>query len=123
VLRQALQAGVRLAWISNFTTERQIWKLRLLGLDDVRAVLVTSEEAGADKPDPAMVDLALQRLGIDVTEPSAWIIGDEPADVEAAQARGLPALVLRREGGNETDRAHAVRNWNEIGELLLHARN
>lgn len=111
VLQQALRDGVRLAWITNFTTERQIWKLTLLGLAGIEALLVTSEEAGADKPNPAIVDLALERLGI--ANHSAWVIGDEAADAEVARLRGLRALIL----------GQTVRDWREIEEALADARN
>lgn len=124
-LEDAAARGIGLAWISNFTTQRQIWKLRTLGLDRVRSVLVTSEEAGADKPDPAILELALDRLGI--ADHAAWIIGDEPADIQAARARKLPILIMRRQlcetGDSGNAGEHVVNSWAEIAEVLRHARN
>jgi putative hydrolase of the HAD superfamily len=98
LLRAWRAAGLRLAWVSDFTTMRQVLKLKALGLDGAADCLVTSEAAGADKPDPRVVDLALERLGVAPGE--AWLVGDDPhRDVGAARARGVPAIWLRRAGG------------------------
>lgn len=64
--------------------------------------LVTDED-GPGKPDPAPVRLALQRLGVK----SAWMLGDNPSDVEAARAAGVVPLAVAPQGvGAE---AHAER--------------
>jgi putative hydrolase of the HAD superfamily len=116
-------AGLRLAWVSNFTTERQILKLEALGLAEAAHVLVTSEEAGADKPDPRVVDLALARLG---TAPEhAWLVGDEARDdVEAARARGLASIWLRRVGnaGGGAAADAVVDDWMALRRLWEGAR-
>ncbi|MFO0810367.1 MAG: HAD-IA family hydrolase [Gemmataceae bacterium] len=89
LLTDLRHAGVRLAWVTNFTTERQIHKLIALGLDEAAEYLVTSEEAGADKPDPRVVGRALALLG--VTAEDAVLVGDnEIEDGGAARAAGVP---------------------------------
>jgi putative hydrolase of the HAD superfamily len=79
-------AGLRLALVSN-------WDIGLhehverLGLGELLDTIVTSAEAGAPKPDPAVFELALARLGV---EPRlAAHVGDAPADAEGARAAGL----------------------------------
>ena len=49
--------------------------------------VVTSAEAGAPKPDPAIFRLALTRLG--VSPERALHVGDSPADEEGAHAAGM----------------------------------
>ena len=50
-------------------------------------VVVSSAEAGASKPDPAIFRLALERLGV---QPERTLhVGDSPADAEGAQAAGM----------------------------------
>jgi len=67
----------------------------------VRALVVA--EDGPGKPDPFPVRLALQRLGAQ----SAWMLGDNPSDVQAAVAAGVVALAIAPRGvGAE---AHAAR--------------
>lgn len=66
------------------------------------AALVTDED-GPGKPDPAPVRLALQRLGVR----SAWMLGDNPSDVEAARGAGVVPVAVAPTGiGAE---AHAER--------------
>ncbi len=114
--------GVRMAWVSDFTSEHQLVKLLALGLDDLVEFLVTSEEAGAEKPQPAGVDLALAKLGVPAE--AAWLVGDSLArDAGAARARGLTAVWLRRgqaeEGGPPPD--HAVEDWPALRALVEQA--
>ena len=59
------------------------------GLADLLPVIATSVDAGADKPDPAVLHLALERLG--VTDPArALYVGDRDIDGAAAAAAGMP---------------------------------
>ncbi|MCP3960829.1 MAG: HAD family hydrolase [bacterium] len=116
--------GLATAWITSFTTRRQMQKLRLLGLEDAADVLLTTEEAGVEKPDAALVDLALERLG--AGPESAWVVGDSLRhDLPMAEARGLPFVWFRRPGNDGNDRgraAHTVASWEELGEVLRRAR-
>jgi putative hydrolase of the HAD superfamily len=58
--------------------------LERLGL---RLPVVTSAEAGAAKPDPAVFRLALERLG--VPPGRALHVGDSPSDAQGAAAAGM----------------------------------
>ena len=87
---------MRLAWVTNFTTERQVHKLIALGLADAADFLVTSEEVGADKPDPRIVRRALELLG--VVPDDAMLVGDnEVEDGGAAAAAGVRFVHFRPE--------------------------
>lgn len=83
--------GLTRCLVTNLTTRVQLEKLVTLGLDDAFDHIVTSEEAGADKPDPRPFEVALARCGVEPGE--AWMIGDDLArDVEGAASCGIPAL-------------------------------
>jgi putative hydrolase of the HAD superfamily len=84
--RALAEAGLRLAVVSNWDVGLHD-QLALLGLTAIVDEVVTSAEAGAPKPDPAMFRLALQRLG--VTAGRAVHVGDAPADEEGARAAGV----------------------------------
>lgn len=79
-------AELRLAVVSNWDIGLHD-HLGALGLDAVVDIVVTSAEAGAPKPAPAVFELALARLGVDAAR--AVHIGDSAADEEGAQAAGL----------------------------------
>lgn len=70
--------------------------IRLKGLDAYIQVVATSDEAGRTKPDPAVIRLALERLGGDPAE--AGLIGDSEKDIEAGRRAGVKfkGLVVRR---------------------------
>ena len=50
-------------------------------------MIVTSAEAGAPKPAPAVFELALDRLGVDAAQ--AVHVGDGASDEEGAHAAGM----------------------------------
>jgi putative hydrolase of the HAD superfamily len=79
------------------------------GLDGALDGVVTSAEAGARKPDPAIFEPALRLAGC--TAPEALYVGDTPAeDIEGARAARIPALLINREGGGDIDSLEAIRH-------------
>ena len=62
-------------------------------------------EDGPGKPDPFPVRLALQRLEVEV----AWMLGDNPSDVEAARGAGVTALAVRPRGIGAEEHARWLR--------------
>jgi phosphoglycolate phosphatase len=68
--------------------------------------VVGAGDASADKPDPAPILLALDRLGR-TPDRSVWYLGDTALDMRAAHAAGVTAVLLgdaAHDGG--IDRAH-----------------
>jgi phosphoglycolate phosphatase len=65
-------------------------ELAALGLEDFFAAVVCADEAGARKPDPAPLLLALARLNVHHRE--AAYVGDSPEDIEMARAASVFAV-------------------------------
>jgi putative hydrolase of the HAD superfamily len=86
-LVRALRArGLELAVVSNWDiglTEQ----LERLGVASLFTAIVTTAEAGAPKPEPAVFRLALEKLGVEAGR--ALHIGDEPGDEDGARAAGM----------------------------------
>jgi putative hydrolase of the HAD superfamily len=84
---RALRArGLEVAVVSNWDiglTEQ----LERIGTATLFSAIVTTAEAGAPKPEPAIFRLALERLGVDPSR--ALHVGDEPGDEEGARAAGM----------------------------------
>jgi putative hydrolase of the HAD superfamily len=79
-----LQAGLRLCVVSNWDIGLSEHLHRLA----LELPVVTSAEAGAAKPDPAVFELALTRLG--VADPARAVhVGDDAADEAGARAVGM----------------------------------
>ena len=86
---ERLAARTRLAVVANWDSSLHE-HLDRLGLDRYFDAVVTSAEAGAAKPDPAIFLTALRRL--DVEPDRALHVGDEPIDEEGARAAGMRFL-------------------------------
>ena len=66
-------------------------KLRKLELTDYFSYILSSEEAGCEKPDPRFFRLCAQKAGVDTAE--CLFIGDSlKGDVLGAESAGMQAL-------------------------------
>jgi putative hydrolase of the HAD superfamily len=74
-LETAREHGIPVVVITDLTTAIQIRKLHKLGIIDMLSGLVTSEEVGADKPDPRFRDYITNQLGISGNH--WWVVGDD----------------------------------------------
>jgi putative hydrolase of the HAD superfamily len=85
-VRSLRARGLEVAVVSNWDiglTEQ----LERLGAASLFTAIVTTAEAGAPKPEPAVFRLALERLGVGAAR--ALHVGDEPGDEEGARAAGM----------------------------------
>jgi 2-haloalkanoic acid dehalogenase type II len=120
---EALRRRYRLALVSNGLGSDQRLKLARLGLDPHFEVIAISEELGVTKPEPAIFEHTLERLG--VTPSAAIHVGDNPHhDIAGARAAGMRGVWLRRSGGRFEGPAEADAEVRHLGELveLLGAR-
>ena len=87
-------AAIPLAVITDLTTQIQLRKIVYLGLDHCLDVVVTSEEAGADKPDPRLFRVALEKLL--VKERPVWFIGDNPTADMLGAKKAIGAITFQK---------------------------
>ena len=74
--------------VTDLTSHIQLRKLTYFGLEDIFDAVVTSEEVGADKPDPRNFELLLYKLKIKSMD-NVWMIGDDPvADIDGSKKLG-----------------------------------
>ena len=108
-LDQLSRANIRKVLVTDLTTQIQFRKLIYLELDLRFEFIVTSEEAGEDKPHRSGFNLALHKLNSqqDSSEVNAqtgkiWMIGDNvKSDIEGAKnAINATTLALKSEIGN-----------------------
>jgi putative hydrolase of the HAD superfamily len=85
-VRALRRRGLALAVVSNWDAGLAE-HLDRLGIGALVDAVVTSAEAGAAKPDPAVFELALDRLR--VARERALHVGDSESDEEGARAAGL----------------------------------
>jgi putative hydrolase of the HAD superfamily len=89
-------AGVRLVVVSNWDVSLHE-ALMTTGLTRQVDAALSSAEAGAAKPDPAIFARALALAGDGLTADDAVHVGDEPVDVEGARAAGIRAVLVHRD--------------------------
>lgn len=114
--------GIKVAIGTDLTAHIQHRKLETLGLVDDVDCLVTSEEAGHDKPSPEVFALCLEKLGMKPDE--VCFVGDDyRRDVMGAVAAGIPAVWFRpaNEPGDEDSSVDykVVRDYRQLEELLI----
>jgi putative hydrolase of the HAD superfamily len=86
-------AGKKICLVTDLTTRIQFEKIKFLGLEDNIDLIVTSEEAGRDKPAPDIFTLALKKLGADPDR--TVMVGDSPAkDRVGAESSGIRAFII-----------------------------
>lgn len=92
--------------------------LDLLDAEKRADAWTTAEDADESKPDPELIDAALDRVG----GGRAVMIGDTVWDVHAARARGLPAICLLTGGvgRDELEQAGAVAVFEDLCDLVRH---
>jgi putative hydrolase of the HAD superfamily len=92
-LKKLKKMGIKTAIVSDLTTHVQLKKMSKLGITPYIDVLVTSEEAGSEKPNPIMFLLTLNKLKI--LPQDAIMIGDNPTnDIAGGNAVGLDTALL-----------------------------
>ncbi len=95
VLKFCRDNGIKTAIVSDLTTKIQLRKIKKLGISRYIDVLVTSEEAGSEKPHAIMFLLTLNKLG--VAPHDSVMVGDNAvADIEGANFVGLTTVLLKK---------------------------
>jgi len=91
------------------------------GVQDLIEHHASKDDAGESKPDPDIVQAALDRSG---SRPDATVmIGDTPYDIEAAGRAGVPTIALRCGGyWSDRDLAGALAIFDDPAHLLATLR-
>jgi HAD superfamily hydrolase (TIGR01509 family) len=91
-IKAARELDLRVAIASSSPRDWVVGHLERVGAVDLFDHIVTGDEVATHKPDPAIYELALQRLG--VSGKSAIAVEDTPHGVTAAQSAGMYAVAV-----------------------------
>lgn len=87
-LQEAKEKGIKMCIVTDLTSQIQMRKWLKLDLGRFIDFLVSSEEAGVEKPGGYMFGLAMEKLGVKAEE--CIMIGDsEEKDIKGAEAMGI----------------------------------
>ncbi len=114
-LKEIKKRGFKIGIVTDLTSHIQLRKIHSLGLTNYVDGLVSSEEAGREKPHPSPFLLLLNKL--DAKPSEAIHVGDSPKkDVEGANSLGITSIHL--DIGNSDKKIKANYKIKEISELL-----
>ena len=110
------------AIVTDLTAQIQFRKVVYFDLDHYFDFIVTSEEAGSDKPAAAPFEIALEKMR--PTDGPLWMIGDNPVnDIQGARER-VGAVTIQKihdgvvEGQGEQCPDAAFTHYRELAEFL-----
>lgn len=114
----ALQGRMKISLVTNGNSAIQRGRLSRCAFTPLLDDVVISAELGVSKPDPRLVQIALERLGC--TDPAqAVFLGDSlTADIAAARAAGIDSIWLCPGEGESTEPTYTVRSLQEALQLL-----
>ncbi len=92
-LRTCKEKGIPICLITDLTASVQFHKIVAIGAEGLFDLIVTSEEAGVEKPDGAIFALALEKLGLP-PEDVIMIGDDKRKDIDGAEAIGIKAYMV-----------------------------
>lgn len=124
------ERDVAVALASSANPEHARHSFALLGVDGDSGsdgdglvdTATSADDAEESKPDPELVQAALDRLGEDLDTGSACVVGDSVHDVHAAQRAGLPAYAVLTGGTSRAEllEAGAAAVYVDLDDLRQH---
>lgn len=93
-LKTAKDRALPVAVVTDMVAEQQLQKLQRLGLSELVTCMVSSEEAGIEKPSPLIFRKALSKLRVKPSR-SIWMLGDSlRRDIQPCLNLGLSAALV-----------------------------
>ena len=116
LLQRIRRDGLRLVVATSAAEDEADALLERTGAADLFEKRTTSSDASQSKPDPDIVQAALQRTGVRADE--AIMVGDTPYDIEAAGTAGVRTIAFRCGGWRDADLRGAVAIYDGPADLL-----
>ncbi|WP_102959847.1 phosphoglycolate phosphatase [Mangrovicella endophytica] len=91
--RLLCEAGIRIGVVTNKPGAETAEILTHFGLADLMAIVVGGDAGPPKKPEPGLLLLACERLGLSPAD--VLFVGDSENDVLAARAAGITSVVVR----------------------------
>lgn len=118
LLQHMQDKGLELVIASSAKQDELGKLLELAGASGFVEEKTSSDDAEHSKPDPDIVQAALQKMGHAPHE--VVMLGDTPYDVQAAQKAGVAIIALRCGGWTDPDLAGAIAIYYDPADLLVH---
>jgi HAD superfamily hydrolase (TIGR01509 family) len=116
LLERMRAGGLTLVVATSANREELGGLLQAAGVADLLDEATTSTDAEHSKPDPDIVEAALERGQCEASE--AVMLGDTPYDVRAARSAGVAVVALRSGGWDDAALAGALAIYDDSADLL-----
>jgi HAD superfamily hydrolase (TIGR01509 family) len=115
--------GLKTMIASSATTEELSVLLKAAGVDDLLSEdnATTSSDAEASKPEPDIVEAALEKIGLQA--PEVIMLGDTPYDIESAGKAGVKVIAFRCGGFDDSQLRDATAIYDNPADLLAQYDN
>ncbi len=118
LIEEIRKRGLQVAIASSAQPDELQSMLRLIGAADLIKDKTSSKDAQRSKPDPDVMEVTLERLGLLADQ--TLMIGDTAYDIEAAQKVHVGTIAFRCGGWNDKDLAGATAIYDGPADLLAH---
>ncbi len=116
LVRRTRRDGLKPVVATSAKDEELEGLLKAAQVADLMEEKATASDAGRSKPDPDIVEAAIEEAGIAAAD--LVMIGDTPYDVEAARRAGVRIIGFRSGGWMDADLAGAVEIYDGPAHLL-----
>ena len=122
VLDDTRRLGIPVAVVTDLTAQIQFRKIVYWELDHFFDYIVTSEEAGSDKPSDAPFKLAIEKM--QPTGSKIWMVGDHPRNDIWGSKKTINAITIQKlhkgveEGTRDTIPDAVFSEFSELRKLL-----
>jgi HAD superfamily hydrolase (TIGR01509 family) len=121
LLQRMRDQGLTLVVATSASKDDMAALLKTIGVEDLIEARTSSSDAEASKPDPDIIEAALEQAGCAPDE--AIMLGDTPYDIEAAGRAGVKSIALRCGGWwKDEDFSDAAAIFDDPADLLEHFR-
>ncbi len=118
LLQHMRKKGLKLAIASSAKMDELKSLLQVVGAADLVQEETSSNDASKSKPDPDIIQVTLQRIGLPPEQ--VLMLGDTAYDIEAAHRAGIGTIALRCGGWSDRDLKGAIAIYNDPVDLLAH---
>jgi HAD superfamily hydrolase (TIGR01509 family) len=116
LLERLRDEGLKLVIATSSPKDEVEKAIGILGVEDLLENTTSASDAGRSKPDPDVVQAALDRLGLPAAE--VVMLGDTPYDIEAAGKVGIGVIAFRCGGFKDDDLRDALAIFDGPADLL-----
>jgi HAD superfamily hydrolase (TIGR01509 family) len=118
LLERICRDGLRLMVASSSPKDELQKSLEIAGVTDLVEGFTSASDAGRSKPDPDVVEAALDKLGLPASE--VVMLGDTPYDIQAAGKAKVGVIAFRCGGFRDEDLRGALALYDDAADLLAH---